>query len=72
LSAEYFAWLDAPDRGGTAVLELEVFECQKCGRRAAVEHPKVIQADGRPSYQGEAYRTAWAAADRTAGERVAA
>ena len=72
LSAEYFAWLDAPDRGGTAVLELEVFECQTCGRRAAVEHPKVIQADGKPSYQGEAYRTVWTAADRTAGERVAA
>lgn len=72
LSAEYFAWLDVPDRGGTAMLELEIFECRTCGRRAAVEHPKVIGADGKPSYVGDAYRTVWSTAGRAVGERVAA
>ncbi len=63
LSPEYLAWLEVPGRTGSAGLELEVLECPTCQRRAVIEQPKVLR-EGKWSYEGALFRTAWASQPR--------
>jgi hypothetical protein len=60
LSTAYFQQLRQLPAGATAALELELSRCPGCRIEALAERPMILQ-DGKLAYQGDAYRTMWAA-----------